>query len=705
MPSHNRLPALLLSLTLLAPAAALRAQQPDRFTGHWVGAIRLPGQELGFDVDLARGAGGWTGDISIPAQNLKDLPLTGLAISGDSIRFSIGGIPGDPTFVGALAPDRKTAAGAFSQGGGTFPFTMHGALAPADAAREALRGFDRFVDSAMAAWKVVGLGLGIVVDGQVVYVRGHGFRDLERKLPATERTLFAIGSSSKAFTVYALGTLVDQGKLEWDKPVITYMPEFRLYDPAATLRISPRDLVTHRSGLPRHDLVWYNNFTSTREDLISRIAYLPPNKDLRETFQYNNLMFLTAGVLAGRIMNSSWEDAIRRLVFQPLGMNSSNFSVAESQKTADWSRGYEVRKDTIRAMPFRNIDLIGPAGSINSNVADMVKWIGMHLAGGVVDGKQVIARTTLNDMYAPHMPIGGMPSDKDLGAANYGMGWFLTSYRGHYLVQHGGNIDGFSAMVALMPQDRIGIVVLSNQNGAALPALIRNHAMDRILSLPPRDWNAEALAAAKRAETAGREAEKKKMSVRVTGTQPSHPLAEYAAEYAHPGYGTLTVAPDGDHLVATYHSISTPLEHWHYDVFNGLRNPADPTFEDMKYNFRSNMKGDIDAVAAPFEPSVDPIVFVRQPDKRLVDPAFLQGLTGRYALSNDTANVILQGARLVVVLRGQPPSTLEPDRRTEFNLKGLAGYSVEFVLDAQGAVTELRLKQPSGVFAAKRVAP
>jgi CubicO group peptidase (beta-lactamase class C family) len=574
----------------------------------------------------------------------------------------------------------------------------------ADGARQALQGFDRFVDSAMTAWKVVGLGLGVIVDGQVVYQKGHGLRDLEKKLPATPKTMFAIGSSSKAFTVFALGTLVDQGKMEWDKPVITYMPEFRLYDPSATLRITPRDLVTHRSGLPRHDLVWYNNSTSTRDEVVRRIAYLQPNKDLRETFQYNNLMFLTAGVLAGRLMNSSWEDAIRHLVFQPLGMASSNFSVAESQKTPDFSLGYGVRRDTIQRLPFRNIDLVGPAGSINSNVEDMLKWVGMHLAGGVVDGKPVITRATLTDMYAPHMPMGGMPTDESLGAANYGMGWFLNEYRGHYQVQHGGNIDGFSAMVALFPQDKVGLVILTNQNGSALTGILLNHIADRVFGLPPRDWNGEALARNRRTQAAARAAEQKKESARVPNTHPSHPIADYAADYAHPGYGTLAVALEGDHLKTTFNGIATPLQHWHYDVFDGLRNPSDPTFEGMKYNFRTNLKGDIDAVAAAFEPNVDPIVFVRQPDRQLSDPAFLARLAGKYFLT-DTARVTLKGNVLMLQTGNGAPIELVPDRRTEFNIKGSATTSVEFVLDPQGRPTMLRVKQPNGVFESKRVEP
>ena len=222
-----------------------------------------------------------------------------------------------------------------------------------------------------------------------------------------------------------------------------------------------------------------------------------------------------------------------------------------------------MRKDTVRLMPFRNIDLVGPAGSINSNVDDMLKWVGMHLAGGVVNGKPVIGRSILNDMYAPHMPIGGMPTDKDLGAGNYGMGWFLTEYRGHYQVEHGGNIDGFSAMVALFPPDNTGIVVLSNQNGSALPTIIRTTAMDRILGLPARNWNGEALTRFHRAEAAEREAEKKKESARVPGTNPSHPLTDYTADYVDPGYGTLAITQDGNHLVATFNGMTTALEHWH----------------------------------------------------------------------------------------------------------------------------------------------
>lgn len=692
-----------LLLAVIVCGTALAAQQPARsFAGHWTGTITLPGQELAFDVDLVDSAGVYRGDITIPAQNAKDLLLARIAVRGDSISFAMPGVPGDPTFRGLGSSDGKTIAGQFTQGGQAFPFSMQAGASPAAAARQALAGFDKWVDSALTAWHVVGAGVGIIVDGNIVYAAGHGTRDRDKQLPATTQTLFAIGSSSKAFTVFALGTLVDQGRIGWDKPVADYLPWFRMYDPEVTRRLSVRDLVTHRSGLPRHDLVWYNNRSVSREELVRRLRYLPPNKDLRERFQYNNLMFVTAGYLVGALVDTSWEDAIRSLVFQPLGMTGSNFSVAESQRASDYSLPYEVRRDTIRQLPFRDINLVGPAGSINSSVDDMLKWVRMQLSDGTVDGRRVIQAATLRDMHSPHMPM-GLSAEKEFGAQDYGMGWFLESYRGHYRVSHGGNIDGFSALVTLYPQDGVGIVVLTNQNGSPLPDLVSLHAADRIFGLPQRNWNAEALARRAAGEVEQRQAEQKKQSVRVPNTKPSHPLADYVGDYFDPGYGTVSVGLDSGHLVATFSGIRTALGHWHYDVFNGLRNPSDPTFEDVKYSFSGNVKGDIALLAAPFELQVDPIQFRRQPDAQLRDSTYIARFAGRYALATDTFTVVRQGGVLVLNVPGQPPFELEPYRRAQFDIKGLQGFTLVFTADPQGKITGLESRQPNGVFAAKRV--
>ena len=238
----------------------------------------------------------------------------------------------------------------------------------------ALAGLDEFVAGAMKDWKVPGVAVAVVKDGQVILSKGYGTRDADKQLPVTPKTLFAIGSITKSFTVTALGMLADDGKLDWDKPVREYLPEFRLYDQVASDHMTPRDLVTPRSGLPRHDALWYNS-TFTRREMIERLRYLEPSKDFRSTWQYNNLMFLTAGYLAGQLAGTSWEELVRARIFGPLGMTGSNFSVTDSQKSPDFAQPYATVKEETKKIPFRGIDEMAPAGSINSNIEDMTRYL------------------------------------------------------------------------------------------------------------------------------------------------------------------------------------------------------------------------------------------------------------------------------------------------------------------------------------------
>ncbi|MGZ7065877.1 MAG: serine hydrolase domain-containing protein, partial [Candidatus Aminicenantales bacterium] len=284
-------------LILSANVPALPAAEPD-LAGHWDGAIALPSVKLQINLDFTKlPDGAWKGDISIPLQNIKDMPLSDIKLDGMNASFAIPGIPGNPAFAGTLSADGSKLTGGFTQGGQKFTFELTRGADPSAKARQALEGFDDVVIQGLAKINVPGAAIAVVKDNEVIFAKGFGFRDLEKKLPMTADTLLAIGSSTKAFTTFALGTLVDQGKVEWDKPLRNYIPWFRLFDAQAGERLTPRDLVTHRSGLPRHDLVWYNNSTSTREQLVRSLAFLPPTADLREKWQYNNLMFLTAGYL------------------------------------------------------------------------------------------------------------------------------------------------------------------------------------------------------------------------------------------------------------------------------------------------------------------------------------------------------------------------------------------------------------------------
>lgn len=694
---------LFIFMTLLAtgpvPAAVAPAQD---LAGHWEGAIELPGTKLAVDLDFAKEADGtWKGDISIPAQGAKDLPLAGVKAEGANVTFAIAGVPGDPTFKGEIGADGAKITGQFTQGGATFAFELARGEDPVAKVRRALEGFDEIVAKGLAQMKVPGAAVAVVKDQEVVLAKGYGLRDLESKLPMTADTLMAIGSSSKAFTAYTLGALVDQGKVEWDKPVRTYIPWFRLYDASAGERLTPRDLVTHRSGLPRHDLVWYNNKTATREQLVRRLAHLPPTADLRERWQYNNLMFLTAGYLVETMTGRSWEESVRALVFGPLGMSRSNFSVLESQKDKDFALPYAERDGKLTKIPFRDITLVGPAGSINSSANEMARWVTVHVNAGKLGDTQVIGAATLADLHTPYMTTGGVSTRPDITAPDYALGWMVDSYRGHRRVHHGGNIDGFSALVSFLPNDGIGFVVLTNKNGTGLPELLVRTAADRILGLEAVDWIGDAAKQQAAGEAIGKKAEEKKATRRRPGTAPAHRLEEYAGDYGHPGYGDLEVTLAGGKLGFTYNGIATPLGHWHYETFNGGK-ADDPTFADMKLTFRTDVNGNVAGVAVPLEPTIDDVYFAKKPDARLSDPGYLRTLVGSYALPTQVVTIGLKGNVLTLSVPGQPVYDLVPEVGGEFSFKVVKAIRVRFLEDAKGQVNAVEIAQPSGVFEYKR---
>ena len=691
------------------PAAVLPSPTPQAepsaeptLAGHWEGIIELPGQKLEINIDFVLKEGAWTGDISIPVQKSQDLPLIGIVLDGFKAAFAIQGIPGEPTFKGEISADGKKMTGTFTQGGAKFPFSLELGADPTAKIRAALEGFDQIAEDALKALKVTGAAMAVVKNDKVVYAKGFGYKDVENKIPATPDTIFAIGSSSKAFTVFALGRLVDEGKLEWEAPVRNYIPWFKLYDKEAGARLSVRDLVTHRSGLPRHDLLWYNNKTASREDLVRALAYLPPTADLREKWQYNNLMFLTAGYLLETLTGKPWEDAVRSLVFEPLGMKRSNFSVLDSQKDSDFAFPYNFVDKAYEKLPFRDITNVGPAGSINSSVNEMARWVAVHLADGKFEGRDLLSSSTVSDMHNPHMVTGAVSSSPDIAATAYAMGWFTDVYRGHRRVHHGGNIDGFSAQVAFLPDDGLGFVVLTNMNGTSYPELLVRTATDKILGLEAHDWIGDAVKQLEKAEGAIKKAEEKKITRKVPGTKPAHPLADYAGLYVHPGYGSLAVELAAGRLSFTYNSIKTNLDHWHYETFDGVT-IEDPTFKDFKLTFWTDVNGRVASVTGAFEPTIDDIVFAKKPDARQYDPAFLKKLTGRYDLMGQTVVIGLRGDRLTVSIAGQPEYQLEPDLGGEFYLKEVKSVTLRFLTDAKGEVTAAELSQPGGVFEAKKL--
>lgn len=571
---------------------------------------------------------------------------------------------------------------------------------------QVFEGFDKLVKTSLEKWKVPGIGIAIVKNGEVLLADGYGLRDVEQGLPVTSQTLFAIGSSTKAFTTMGMALLVDEGKLEWDKTVREYLPWFRLHDAMASERITLRDLVTHRSGLPRHDMMWYNSGLG-REDIIRRLPYLEPSKDFRTFWQYQNIMYLTAGYLSGLSAGLSWEDLIRQRIFEPLGMNSSNFSVDESRKQSDFSLPYRynyLKEDSeSKCIPFRNIDTAGPAGSINSNAEDMAKWLQLHLSSGKLGTTQFVSEANLKQMHSPQMVIQQPSKFPEMPFSCYGMGWFIEPYRGYNMVHHGGNIDGFTALVTFMPEQKLGMVILSNMNGTPIPTVLALSIYDNLLGLEPIDWNERFLGEINKAKKANMEKQEKGSSERRTGTSPSHVISEYVGEFEHPGYGTLEIKLVDDRLQIVYNELVMPLDHYHYDVFEAKYEEFNLT---MLTTFGSDLKGNIQTLAIPLEPTLKPIVFERKADEGMRKREFLEQFTGHYRLDPPglVVSVALKGDNVLTVsIPGQPTYDLEPYQKTTFNLKGTPGFSVEFSRGEDPQVDAIKFVQPNGVFVAKKV--
>jgi len=551
-------------------------------------------------------------------------------------------------------------------------------------------------------WNVPGLAIGIVQSNNTIYAKGFGYRDVEKKLPVTTNTLFAIGSTTKAFTCTVLGTLVDEGKLDWDKPVRNYISEFRLKDPHATELTTPRDLVTHRTGLPRHDLVWYNNTSITRREVVQRLQYLEPSHAFREKYQYNNLMYVVSGHLIETITGQSWEENVRQRLFAPLGIRNSNFSVRDSQKTGDFALPYKEQKEEVKRIPFRNIDLVGPAGSINSSIHDMIPWLMLNLNKGKHGDRRIIEASTLADIHSPQMTMGATFQRADSSQAVYCLGWNIMTQRGHRVLMHAGGIDGFITLVLLLPDEGLGVVVFGNLDGTSAPTLVAKEAIIRVLKETSDETYEETLAKRKKAKDADKQAAANKEKMRKSGTRVAHALEEYAGEYEHPGYGVLKIDHKDDKLEAQFNGMNAPLEHWHYDVFNSIEGLTDRILENEKFNFLTDTDGSVSTVAVQFESAVDAIQFKRKSDSRLFDTNYLARFVGEFEYSGHTMTVSMGGNGLVLTIKGEPIHQLVAKLDGSFAVKDHSNFVLKFVTDAEEHVTAVQVQRPNGVVLAPR---
>ena len=573
-------------------------------------------------------------------------------------------------------------------------------------------GLDTAFTRVLREFHVAGFAVAVVQKDSVVYAHGFGYRDYERKLPVTPHTLFPIGSCTKAFTASLLGQLEAQGKLGLDKPVRDYLPELRFYNETMDNMITLRDMMCHRTGLPRYDYSWYF-FPASRDSILRRIRYMEPNAGVREKWQYNNFMFMAQGMVAEKITGQTWEQNITAKIFQPLGMTESVLSIEDMLRQPDYSLGYDVKKDSIinKVDYFRNEHSIAPAGAISSNVLDMSAWLKTWIQGGKYRGKTILPPVYASEAITSQMIItGALPTSEypDLYFSTYGFGWMLSSYRGHYRAEHGGNIDGFSADASLFPSDSLAIIVLTNQNGSTIPDIIRNLIADRLLHLEYKDWTTIQHDRAEKARKAAKRALASRSSNRKPRTHPSHPLTDYTGLYNNPAFGTFEITLRDDSLFALLGTDTLWLKHYHYDVFDPFQkdrvNGYDTaTDAGLKLQFAMDPAGDITGVSMPLEPTLDkPIHFNRVPKTRSLDSALLQKYVGEYDFGPVTAKVYLKGRSLYLFVPGQPEYEMANVGPDKFQLKPLNGYYAQFILDEQGRVTAMMAIQPNGNFKAKK---
>jgi CubicO group peptidase (beta-lactamase class C family) len=443
-------------------------------------------------------------------------------------------------------------------------------LACGASAAEPLDDFGAFIEEARVNYDVPGVAVAVVKDGQVVFLEGYGVREAGQAGPVDADTIFQLASVSKAFTSAALGVLVDEGKLGWDEPVFGLLPGFVLHDPYATLNTTARDLLAHRSGLPEFTGDLLGNLGYDRAEVLRRARYLEPAVSFRAEAGYSNLGFLIAGMLAGAVDGSSWEDVMLSRLFEPLEMSRSGFGPMSLSSDDNMAVNHASDANgVVRTIPWADSVVFGPAGGVSSTARDLASWMQMLLAEGDFGGQRVLTAETVHEMFEPAMvaPVSFTetpPIDADAGYA-FTLGWDTYHYQGHKIVEKGGALSGIRTVITLVPDQNLGVAVLANLNLTFLPEAVRAQVLEAYLGSSGRDLQAEikeqhdvllSMLFAPPVPTAG-------------PGEATRPLEAYAGTFENDLYGRFTVAQEDEGLAvkAGPACYQAGLDHDSYDTF------------------------------------------------------------------------------------------------------------------------------------------
>ncbi len=452
------------------------------------------------------------------------------------------------------------------------------------------------IEKSRQRWQVPGCSVIIVTPQKVIYLGGHGVREIRTKEKIDADTIFPLASCSKAFTATLLAKLADEGTLLLDDPVQKHLPYFHLSDPVADKLVTLRDLLCHRTGVAGNDLLWYHAPWS-QENIIRRVAHLPLSKPFRTAMQYQSILYSAAGTAAGNAAQSTWAELIRDQILQPLEMNHSSLDTNGFSKQKNIASGHHFdSKDQLSSVPWYLIKHPDPAGSINSSASDLGNWLQFQLNEGKFKDNRILSPSLIKETRKPHIVVQlDEDEDKELfpetNVMSYGLGWNIHDYRGQLTVAHSGWIDGFSAHIRFLPKKQIGMAILSNLFASRFNLSIANQLTDELLNLPAMDWDDRYLKIIEFRNTQKREKENRLQKQRLKNTQPSLPLHEIHGTFYDPAYGIVKVRFDQDHLVLSWSSFNSPLIHFQLNSFRLSNDYLDGQFANFLFNRKKELIG------------------------------------------------------------------------------------------------------------------
>jgi CubicO group peptidase (beta-lactamase class C family) len=560
-----------------------------------------------------------------------------------------------------------------------------------------LDGFDDYMAKVLKDWNGPGIGVGIVVGDKLVFAKGYGYRDYGNKLPFTPGTVCPIASNTKLFTAVSAGMLVEEGKLTWDKPVRDSVPSIRFYNEQLNNAVTLRDMLSHRTGITRHDLIWYKS-DFTRKELFDRLKYLEPQEPMRQTFLYNNLMFAAVGYMIELQSGKTWEQFVRDRILDPLDMKSTSYSIAGMLQQPEHGVGYTEKRDSFELYKipyYEDISGVAPCGAIVSNINDMSHWLIALMNDGKYQGQQVLPADVLKQTLQPAIALPNTSAEQrgwweSLNAA-YGMGRQTTDYRGHLVTMHGGDLPGFHTQVSFLPKEHIGVLVFVIGNHTSpLYNLITYNVYERLLGLDETPWSQRVLEIRLKGKKADTEARKKAGEDRVPNTKPSHALADYVGDYENPAYGIMKIALKDNQLQFDFHKIKMAMTHFHYDRFD---TPDDEQDGKWSVNFRTNPQGDVEEGVMSLDEAE--AVFTRKPET--IDPKLFSQFAGSYETPTGAKIQVkyVEGSGLAIIDPGSPPIPLNQVKGLKFRTPQFSDAIFEFIVE-NGQVKALRQIDPGG---------